>query len=179
MTLDRFIEAICVAFFLSLIGYGGGRLLGTVLASMMRKKPANQLLRETIERRSTLERNLAARIGERRKAFAELDRSFRQQVARRQQLDAARIELEQCPDRIVRTVGQEVKGTELFLALVLNKYVRSEGGKAAVDPAWAVPQQVEVWAKSIADARGEVDRRYPEAQGYKVTSLVDGAAARG
>ena len=179
MTLDRFIEAICVAGFLAAIGYGGGRLLGAVLASMMRKKPANLSLRDTIERRSILERNLAARIGERRKALAELDRSFRQLVSRRQQADAARTEAEACPDRIVRTVGQEVKGTELFLALVVNKYVRAEGGKAAVDPAWALPQQIEVWAKSLADARGELDRRYPESQGYKVTSMVDGAAARG
>lgn len=176
MNADRFFEAISVAGFLAALGYGGGRLAGSLLVGMIRKKPDTRRLEETIDRLSGLERDLANRVGERRKAKAELDRKIKHLTQRRSQLDQLKAAAEDHPERVLRSIGQEVKGAQAFLALVLNKYVKAGGtSQSAIDPAWATAQEVEVWAKSLAEARGELDRRYPDSQGFKITSLIEQA----
>ncbi len=180
MDTDRFFEAICVAGFLAAVAYGGGRVIGTMILGMIGKKPETGALQALIERRSTLERGLADRLGERRRVMAELDREIKILVLRRTQLNQAQAAAEESPDRVLRSLGQEIKGAQAYVALVLNKYVKSGGGgKSPVDPVWATAQEVEVWAKSIAEARGELDRRYPDAQGFKVTSLTEVVKKRG
>ena len=180
MSIDRFVEGICVAAFLAAVGYGGGWAIGAVLAGMLRKKPNTNPLQESINRLSVLERGLANRVGDRRRVMAELDREIKLKVRRRVELEQATAKLLGASGRVLRMVGQEIKGAQPFLALVVNKYVKAEGrNKTAVDPAWASPQEVEVWAKSLGDARVELERGYPESQGFKIITLSEPSQSAG
>ena len=172
--LVRFCEAVLLAAFFSAVAYGCGRLIGAVIAGVVEKNGNLDALRAMITRRSGLERGFSARVGERRRVMAGLDRDIKELVRRRVQLEQMAAELMETPDRIMRVIGQEVRGMQLYLALVLNKYVSgSGGGTMSMDPAWASAQEVAVWAAGLGEARGELERRYPESQGFKVTSLVD------
>ncbi len=173
--LIRFCEAVLLAAFFSAVAYGGGRLIGAVVSVMVEKNANLDLLRAAVARRSGLERDLSARVADRRRIMAGLDREIKELVRKRVQLDQAAAEALETPDRIMRMIGQEVKGTQLFLALVFNKYVSGTGagGTMSIDPAWATAQEVAVWATAIGEARGELERRYPESQGFKITNLVD------
>ena len=172
--LVRFFEAILLAAFFSAIAYIGGRLIGTLAVAMVEKSGNPELVRAIIARRSGVERNLSHRVGERRKVMANFDRDIKELVRKRAQLEQEAAELLETPDRIMRVIGQEVRGMQLYLALVLNRYV-SGGGSNAIDSSWATAQEVAVWAAGLGEARGELERRYPESQGFKITSLVDPA----
>ena len=172
--LVRFCEAVLLAAFFSAVAYGCGRLIGAVIAGLVEKNGNLDALRAVIARRSGLERELSSRVGERRKVMAGLDRDIKEMVRKRVQLEQMAAEALETPDRIMRVIGQEVRGMQLYLALVLNKYVSSSGGGGTtIDPAWASAQEVAVWAGGMGEARGELERRYPESQGFKITSLVD------
>lgn len=171
--LIRFCEAVLLAAFFSTVAYGFGRLIGTVSVGMVERSGNLDALRATIARRSGLEREFSGRVGERRRIMAALEREIKDLVRKRIQLEQMAAEALETPDRIMRQIGQEVRGTQLYLALVLNKYVSNAGGSTTIDPAWASAQEVAVWANGMGEARGELERRYPESQGFKITSLVD------
>ncbi|MEI6557901.1 MAG: hypothetical protein WCO00_05785 [Rhodospirillaceae bacterium] len=178
--LERFIEAVLLSAFFSTVAYGIGRLAGAVTVKMVEKNGDGEELRKAIARRGTIERNLSNRAGELRKAMARLDREIKELTTQRTQLNLAAAEANQTPDRVIRLIGQEVRGAMPYLALVMNKYVSpTGGGKTAVDPAWATAQEVEVWATSIGEALSELAKRYPESQGFKVTNLVSPNAQSG
>ena len=172
--LERFIEAVLLAAFFATVGYSFGRMIGAIGAGMIEQGGNLDALRAAIARRSGLERNLSDRVGERRRIMVALDRDIKELARKRVQLEQMAAEALETPDRIMRQIGQEVRGTQLYLALVLNKYVKSDGGGgSAIDTAWASAQEVAVWAAGMGEARGELERRYPESQGFKITSLVD------
>jgi hypothetical protein len=172
--LIRFCEAILLAAFLSAAAYVCGRMLGAVVAGFVEKSGDLDVMRAVIARRSGLERGLSTRVGDRRRVMAGLDRDIKELVHKRLQLDQEAAEALETPDRIMRVIGQEVRGMQVFLALVLNKYVsNAASGSSTVDPSWASAQEVAVWAAGMGEARGELERRYPESQGFKITSLVD------
>ncbi|MEI7605835.1 MAG: hypothetical protein WCJ64_09310 [Rhodospirillaceae bacterium] len=173
--LIRFCEAVLLAAFFSAVAYGSGRLIGSLATAMIEKGANLDQLRAMIARRSALERGLSSRVGDRRRDMAALDRDIKELVRKRIQLEQEIDAVLETPDRIMRQIGQEVRGMQLYLALVLNKYVSNAGGSSTIDPAWASAQEVAVWAAGVGEARGELERRYPESQGFKVTSLVDAA----
>ena len=175
MNPDRFFASIALAGFFSAIAYFAGKLMGGVMVARVQKSSGADALKALIDSRSELERKFAHRIGELRRAMALVDRDLKVLGGQRQRVEAELSHAESCPDRIVRVVGQEVKGNRLHVALVINKYAKSGGGKALTDPAWATAQEIEVWAKTLAEARSELDRTYPESQGFKVTNLVEPA----
>ena len=175
--LIRFVEAVLLAAFFSTVAYGCGRLIGALASSMIEKSGNIDALRAMIARRSGLEREFSGRVGERRRIMAVLDREIKELVRKRIQLEQAAAEALETPDRIMRVIGQEVRGMQLYLALIFNKYVSGTGGGGtmSIDPAWAAAQEVAVWAASMGEARGEAERRYPESQGFKISNLVDTA----
>ncbi len=172
--LERFLEAVLLCAFFSAAAYVTGRLLGAAAVSLIERNADVDTIRMVVARRSGLERGLSARVGDRRKAMAELDRNIKELVRHRSHLEQKATEALEMPDRILRTIGEPVKGAQYYLALVFNKYVSSAGvSKGAIDEAWAAAQEVEVWAKTLGEARVELERRYQESQGFKITSLVE------
>ena len=173
--LERFIEAVLLCAFFSAVASMAARLIGTFGASITEKSGNLEVVRTQIARRSGLERDFSGRVGERRRIMASLDREIKELGRKRIQLDQAAAEALETPDRIMRVVGHEISSMQPYLGLVLNKYVKAEGGASGIDPAWAYAQEIQVWAKSLGEARGELERRYPESQGYKITSMADPA----
>ncbi len=172
--LERFIEAVLLCAFFSAAAYVTGRILGAAAVSMIEKNADIDSLRLAVARRSGIERNLAARVGERRKVMVNLDRSIKDLVHQRNILEQKATDALEMPDRVLRTIGEPVKGMQYYLGLVFNKYVSSAGiSKGAIDESWATAQEVEIWAKTLGDARVELEKRYQESQGFKITSLVE------
>jgi len=105
--------------------------------------------------------------------MAKLDRDIKELVRQSSIFDHATAIAMQITDHLTRLIGEEVAGRQRFLALVYNRTVSpGGGGKTTIDAAWATAQEVEIWTTSVADARSEVEKRYPPSFGYVVSSLV-------
>ncbi|HYC05303.1 MAG TPA: hypothetical protein VED40_18565 [Azospirillaceae bacterium] len=74
----------------------------------------------------------------------------------------------------VRVVGREGYGNR-FQAWMINRQVQaaqSEGKThGTLDPDWAGPQLVEIWADSMEDARREAARIYPVPLGFTLINI--------
>ena len=173
----RFIECVLLSAFLAMVGYGLGWLVGVVISQFIEHNADLGGIRETIARRARIERGMEARLRDRRAEHAKLDREFKELVRKRLALEHAATESLEVADHIMRVVGDEVAGRQRFLALVFNKYLAGSGSgggahHSLIDPAWAVAQEIEVWSIGVAEARIELEKRYPPAFGYSVSSLV-------
>ena len=77
--------------------------------------------------------------------------------------------------RHIRTIGQDVKGTTLYRAIVTNayvkNYVREEKSHPLYDDCWARAQIIEIWSTSQADAIIALRREYTQAQGFVVDKI--------
>lgn len=176
----RFIECVFLSAFLAMVGYGLGWLTGVLIRQVIEGQADLEGVRQAIARRARLERGMESRVQDRRAEHGKLDRELKELVRKRIVIDqATRVALE-VADHVVRVVGDEVVGRHRFLALVYNKYLAAAAGGGAhnslIDPAWAVAQEVEVWAVGVTEARIELEKRYPPAFGFSVSSLV--AASR-
>ncbi len=168
----RFIESVLLAAFLTTLGYGLGRLLGYLAQSIIESQGNVTGLQTTVTRRAGIERGFQNRIGALRREMVNFDREIKEAVHRHTALVAATNESLATADRIVRLVGEEAVGRSRYLALVFNKYVSAGGGAATlIDESWLVAQEVEVWAIGPAEARVEVEKRYPAVFGFTVHSL--------
>jgi hypothetical protein len=168
----RFFETLLLASFLSAVAYGMGRLFGTLIQQMIEQGANADVVRALVARRGIIERGLDGRVRTRRADMAKLDREVKELVRKRINLDHAIGEARSIADHIIRLVGEELVGRERFVGLVFNKYVGSGGGNALVDPAWAVAQEVEVWAIGLVEARVELEKRFPPSFGFSISSLV-------
>ncbi len=78
-------------------------------------------------------------------------------------------------DQLVRQIGESVVGKNCYNFVVANRYVLSYIAKGQqhplLDESWKSGQLVEVWAKSLMDARVTVVDRYPATLGYFVEKL--------
>ncbi len=176
MGAERFIEGLVVAGAFSAFAFASGLLIGRVLVGMVRRDSRSDELEALINRRSAFERDLFARADERRKVLSALEGKVRELAAKRAHLRRVVAAKQESPDRVLRLIGQEVKGRRAFIALVVNKYVAKGGAAAAaIDQVWETPQEVLVWAKNLAEAREELEKVYHDSQGYKITKLDEGA----
>jgi hypothetical protein len=74
-------------------------------------------------------------------------------------------------------IGSDLVGTRCYTFSVSNRYVTeyvSKGQKhPLLDDSWKSGQLVEVWSKSLMDARIVIADRYPATAGYVVEMLKD------
>ena len=79
-------------------------------------------------------------------------------------------------DQLVRQIGENTTGTNCYNFLVANRYVLQYAAKAQqhplLDESWKNGQLVEVWSKSLMDARIAVVDRYPATFGFFVEKLA-------
>ena len=79
-------------------------------------------------------------------------------------------------DQLVRQIGENTVGTNCYNFLVANRYVLSYVAKGQqhplLDESWKNGQLVEVWSKSLMDARIAVVERYPATFGFFVEKLA-------
>lgn len=173
-------QALFTALGLSGVAFGVAKLVVVIGERMIEKRRGTGGAREAIARRAKLETGLEARKGERAAELRTVEGEIQGLMRRRQALEQQAKDAQRAGDQIVRLVGEEAAGTPCYIAQVLNKYVGSAAYQqkqhAFIDSSWAQPQTVEVWARSMPEARAEIERRYPPAFGFVVVRLQDGVA---
>ena len=78
-------------------------------------------------------------------------------------------------DYFVREIGANTEGTRLFTFSVSNRYVTDYVAKnqkhPLLDDSWKSGQIVDVWSKSIMDARVVVAEKYSASLGYVIENI--------
>lgn len=171
------VQALFVALGLSGAAFLIGRVVVYLGEKSLEKKFGVDGFRERLVACAKLETQLDARSAERAKALKEADNIASDAVKRRKQLERRMADAQSYGEALVRIIGDEVKDAPCFYAEVVNKYVGQatfeQREHAYVDSSWAQPQVMEIWARSIAEARAEIERRYPPAFGYQISRLID------
>ena len=170
-------NALITAFGLAGLGFGIGKLVIMMGERAIERRHGSEGVRDVIARRAKLETKFEARRGDRVRELKELDGAVEDVLRRRKVMERQIEDARQSGERLVRLIGEEVQGSPCYVAMVVNKYVGTgavqQSQHALVDPSWAQPQMIEVWARSMAEARTEIERRYPPAFGYAVTRMQE------
>ncbi len=170
-------NALISAFGLAGLGFGIGKLVILLGERAIERRHGSEGVRDVIARRAKMETKFEARRADRVQELKELDGAVEDVLRRRKVLERQIEESRQSGERLVRLIGEEVQGSPCYVAMIVNKYVGTSAAQqsqhALVDPGWAQPQMIEVWARSMAEARTEIERRYPPAFGYAVTRMQE------
>lgn len=170
-------NALVTAFGLAGLGFGIGKLVIVLGERAIERRHGSEGVRDVIARRAKMETKFEARRGDRIRELKELDGAVEDELRRRKMLERQISDSRQTGERLVRLIGEEVQASPCYVAMVVNKYVGTgavqQSQHALVDPSWAQPQMIEVWARSMAEARTEIERRYPPAFGYAVTRMQE------
>lgn len=171
------VQALFVALGLSGAAFLIGRVVVYLGEKTLEKKFGVDGFRERLVACAKLESQLDARSAERAKALKEADNIASDAVKKRKQIERRMADAQSYGEALVRIIGDEVKDAPCFYAEVVNRYVGQAAFEqrehAYVDSSWAQPQIMEIWARSIAEARAEIERRYPPAFGYHISRLID------
>ena len=172
---QTYVQALFSALASSGLAFCIGKLVVIVGERMIEKRHGTVGIRDMLVRRARLETGLEARRDQRRKEIKAADEEAREVLRRRQHLDRQISDILRGGERVIHLIGEEVKGTPCFHAQVLNKYVgtAAQHQNAFIDPRWAQPQSMEVWAASAQEARKVIEGRYPPAFGYKIILLQE------
>ncbi|HRJ61527.1 MAG TPA: hypothetical protein PKZ97_13560 [Azospirillaceae bacterium] len=171
------VQALFVALGLSGAAFAIGRVVVYLGEKSLEKRYGVDGFRERFAACAKLETQLDSRSAERAKALKEADNIASDAVKRRKLLERRMADAQSFGEAVVRIIGDEVKDAPCFYAEVVNRYVGQptfeQREHAYVDSSWAQPQIMEIWARSIAEARAEIERRYPPAFGYQISRLID------
>lgn len=173
---NEYAQALFTAFALSGVAFGIGKAAIVLGERAIERRHGTGGVREVIARRAKLETRLDARKEQRAAELRKVDEETRDLLRRRQALERQLRDAQQSGNLLVRLIGEELAGTPCYIAQVVNKYVGSAAQQkqhAFIDSSWALPQTMEVWARTMPVARTEVERRYPPAFGYVVMRLQD------
>lgn len=173
--LQDYAQAFFAALALSAVAFGIAKLVAFLGERKLEQRYGGNL-RDLFARRARLETGLEARKAERAAALREAQQENANLVRRRGGLERQVKDAQRAGDHLIRLIGEEVAGLSCYIALVVNKYVGTAGQQRAhafVDSSWAQPQTIQVWARTMIEARSEIERRYPPAFGFVVTRLQD------
>lgn len=168
-------QALFYALAFSGVAFGIAKLVVVLGERMIEQRHGSVGVRDMLVRRARLEQGLETRRTERRKEIRAVQDETSEVLHRRSQLDRQVADVLRGGERVVHLIGEEVKGMHCFHAQVLNKYVgtAAQHQHAFIDAIWAQPQDMEIWAPTLADARKVIEARYPPAFGYKIVSLLE------
>ncbi len=174
-------QALMTAFGLAGLAFGIGKLVVVFGERAIERRHGMSGVRDVIARRAKMETRFEARRTDRVGELKEAKAAVEEAMQRRTLLERRLKDSQRVGEQVVRLIGEEVAGRPCYLALVVNKYVGTanfqQSQHAFIDSGWAQPQSIEVWAKSMAEARAEIERRYPPAFGYAITRMQDVGAA--
>ncbi|MBP2301730.1 hypothetical protein [Azospirillum picis] len=170
-------NALITAFGLSGLAFGIGKIAVVLGERAIERRHGAEGVRNTIVRRAKMETRFESRRSERIAELKELDGAVEDVLRRRKMLEKQIEDSRQSGERLVRLIGEEVQGSPCYIVMVVNRYVGNgtfqQSQHALIDASWSQPQTVEVWARSMAEARAEIERRYPPAFGYAVTRMQE------
>lgn len=175
--MNATVQAGLAALALSGIAFGIGRLIVYFGERSIEQKYGTYGVRDRLVGCAKLEAALEARKVERIQKLKEANAAVEDATKRRRQVERRLADAVGSGDILVRVIGEEAQGTPCFHAEVSNRYVGGANFEqkqhAYIDPSWAAPQVLEIWARSVAEARTEIERRYPPAFGYVIGRLLD------
>lgn len=169
-----FVQVLLFALGLSGVAFGIGKVVVHFGERSIERKHGIVGMRDLLVRRARLEQALEARRTQRVGDLKKAETALQEVARRRQRLDRQWTDARAAGDRQIRLIGEEVEGTPCYVAMVVNKYVGSGNtprGPMLIDRTWVQPQTIEVWTRSLAEARAEVERRYPPAFGFNISRL--------
>ncbi len=175
MTPMEILIDILVSGAAGLSGYGVTRAGGHIWAKRIQLNSEAAALRRRLKRCTALvprftQRHVLLR-SQLQKAEAQR-REIERRLAslRRQTADAADRE-----DELIRLVGRRRPGYRLFKAILTNRHVQGslrEGRPhPLLDGNWARPQNVEIWAGTIQEAKTLLSGRFSTSLGFVVLDL--------
>lgn len=159
------------------LGYFGARLGGELWARIILDSKEAKDIQAKLKRRAPLIPAFSQRCARLRLALGQSE-ARRRNVERRiddlhRQLDA----LESREDEYIRFVGHHRTGHHHFKAMMINRHVQTairEGRThGLLDNSWARPQNIEIWASSLADAKSSLNARFPMSLGFVVIEMIE------
>jgi len=134
-------------------------------------------LRAKLKRRAPLIPALGQRCARRRLALGQSEVRRRNVERRIDDLHRQLNALQNRDDELIRFVGHHRPGHHHFKAVMVNRHVQTavrEGrSHGLLDSSWARSQHVEIWASSLADAKGSLNNRFPISLGFVVIEMIE------
>ena len=172
----RGLEMGIFILFVMVLAWGVSGLFGMGLEVLLQNSGRARKFRDIIERRAVFiprfkkRRDYLARVVDQRNENANTLQ------AERSKLNMKLTKLKSAKDQLVRQIGENTVGTNCYNFLVANRYVLQYVAKGQqhplLDESWKNGQLVEVWSKSLMDARLAVVERYPATFGFFVEKLA-------
>ncbi|MEI6559527.1 MAG: hypothetical protein WCO00_14075 [Rhodospirillaceae bacterium] len=132
-------------------------------------------LRQTLEGRLPVVKRFRERHAKLTRQIDHIDDEIGKLTTRQGVLTNQLRQLQEVQSRHVRTIGQQIKGSKCFRALVTNTYVKNyvmEGKRHPLfDDSWARAQIVEIWSSSKPFALIALRQEYSQAQGFAVDKI--------
>ena len=172
----RGLEMGIFALFILFLAWMVSGLMAMGLQMLFENSGRARGLREAIERRAVFlprfkrrRENLLQLIDQRNEGVNALQT---QRVKLTKQLN----KVKSAENQLVRQINENTVGTNCYQFLVANRYVLQHVSKGQqhplLDESWKGGQVVEVWSKSLIDARIAVVDRYPATFGFFVEKLA-------
>jgi hypothetical protein len=168
-------SAIGLGLLLAMLAFIVARVSLVIGERSIERRAGKVGLRKMIVARAKMEQAFEARRNQRVEEIRKTDAEVKALFLRRQRLERALIDAKAASERLVRLIGEETEGTPCYVGKVINKYVgvgpAQQRGAIYVDRSWTQPQEMEVWVRTVNDARVEIERRYPPAFGFHLARL--------
>lgn len=177
---NDYVQALIFALALSGLAFGAARVVVHFGERSIERRHGSVGIRDTMTRRARMEQAFEARRDARVKEIKSFEADLRLAMKRRQRLDRQWTDARNSGEQLIRQIGEEVEGAPCWVAMVINRYVGTGNIPRApilIDRSWAQPQIIEVWTRSLQDARTEIERRYPPSFGFHVQRLNEHSGA--
>ena len=157
------------------IGYGGSRLVGEIWAKLIVQSDEANALRAKLKRCSALVPGLIQRRGRLRSKLLQTEGRRRTLDRQVEQLRRQIADFQRQDDELIRVVGHRRPGSQAFKAVLINRHVQAalrEGRPhGLLDSSWAKPQDVEIWASGLPEAKASLNGRFPVSLGFVLIEM--------
>jgi len=170
-------NALGLGLLLAVLAFAVARISVVMGERAIERRHGRVGLKKMFIQRAKMERDFEIRRDKRMKEIAEVERDIRELFVERQRLERSLVAAKAASERLVRLIGEETEGASCHIGKVINKYVGAGPaqmrGPYLVDRMWAQGQEMEVWTRNIAEARAEIERRFPPSFGFHITRLSE------
>ena len=171
----RGIEIVIFGAFVLLLAWAVSGLLSMALEILIENSGPTRKLHVAIDRRASFIPRFKRRCEHLMKAVEQRNETVTNIQNQRSILVRKINKIRATKDQLVRQIEEQTAKTSCHSFLVSNRYVLAYFNKGQkhplLDESWKNGQLVEVWAKSLIDARIMVAERYPATTGYIVEKL--------
>ena len=172
----RGLEMGLFALFVLFLAWVVSGLLAMGLQMLFENSGRVRLIREAIERRAVFLPRFKRRREQLLQAVDQRNEGVNALQTQRAKLTKQLNKIKGAENQLVRQINENTIGTNCYQFLVANRYVLQYVAKGQqhplLDESWKGGQVVEVWAKSLIDARIAVVERYPATFGFFVEKLA-------